>query len=158
MQRQHSLHRSIQVPQEPGSARLAQSWLVSAPAARRERFWEAGSHPAWVHSPPLRLYAPLSGKSSLMGRINCHRLSTALPHPGNSEMTYRLRKPGKGTKPSKRNTNNLRVKSRRQPWRGGLTTEGLPWLRQLFFASSHENKLIMHTICSLCGIQSGYLF
>jgi len=45
-----------------------------------------------------------------------NKLPSALPHPGNGEMTYRLRKLGKGTKPSKRNTNNLHVKYRRQPW------------------------------------------
>lgn len=126
MRRQHLLHRDIQVPQEPGSARLAQSWLLSTPAERHERFWEAGSHPAWFHSPPLLLCLPQSGKTSLMGRINCHQLSTALSHPGNSEMTYWFRKPEKDTKTCERNTNNLHIKHHRQPWHRGLMSEGLP--------------------------------
>lgn len=39
----YSLHRDIRVLQEPGSARSAQPRLLSAPAARQEKFWEAAS-------------------------------------------------------------------------------------------------------------------
>lgn len=85
-----------------------------------------------------------------------NKLPSALhsPHtPRESWNDISAQEARKGTKPSKRNTNNLHVKYRRQPWHWGLMSEGLPLTSAAFLCklswkwiyNAHHMQFMWHS-------------